>query len=67
MAEQFRFDVTADDEVLLYSPDEPVVVLKGDQARAFLKRIEGLDDRAAQIELAKIAAEELRGASDEQQ
>jgi hypothetical protein len=60
MAEEFRFDVTADDEVLLYWPDEPVVVLRGEQARAFLKRIEGVDDPAAQLELAKFVANEIR-------
>ena len=60
MADEFRFDVTADDEVLLYWPDEPVIVLRGEQARDFLKRIEGVDDRAAQLELAKFAANELR-------
>ncbi len=60
MTDEFRFDVTEDDDVYLYWPDEPVLVLIGDEARAFLRRIEGVDDRAAQIELAKFTAEELR-------
>lgn len=66
MVDKFRFDVSADDEVYLYWPDEPVVVLKGEQAREFLKRIEGVDDRAAQLELAKFAANEIRDQKDKE-
>jgi hypothetical protein len=65
MADDFRFDVTSDDAVHLYWPGEPVLVLRGEEARDFLKRIEGVDDRAAQLELAKFAAAEIRDKKNE--
>jgi hypothetical protein len=49
--------VTEDDRVILHWADKPDLVLTGEEASAFLARVEGLDDRAAQLEVAKFFGE----------
>ena len=55
--DEFSFDVTEDERVILHWPDKPDQVLEGEAAQDFLSRIEGMDDRAAQFEVAKFFGE----------
>lgn len=59
----FYFDITEDDRVILHWAGKPDLVLEGDAAEDFLIRVEGLDDRAAQLEVAKFFEE--YGSTDE--
>ncbi len=57
----FTYDELKDGRVLIYWQGKHVLTLKGDKARKFLKRVEGLDERDAQLEMAKITGNFKRG------
>ncbi len=52
--EVFTYDELKDGRVLIYWHGKLVMTLKGDKAQKFLKRVDGLDERDAQLVMAKI-------------
>lgn len=57
----FDYDVTKDGRAFLYWQRRQVMTLKGDKARKFLAQVEGLDERDAQLVMAKITGNFKRG------
>jgi len=48
-------------KVFIYWQDKLVMVLKGKKAQKFISRVDGLDDREAQLVMAKITGNFKRG------
>ena len=57
----FEYDALKDGRVLIYWQGKHVMTLKGDRARKFLAQVDGLDDRAAQLVMAKVTGNFKRG------
>ncbi len=51
--EPFDYHATKDGRVLIYWRGKHVTTLKGTKAQKFLAQVAGLDDRAAQLVMAK--------------
>ncbi len=52
--EVFTYRTGKDGKVFIYWHGKQVMILKDKQARDFLSKVEGLDERAAQLVMAKI-------------
>jgi hypothetical protein len=52
--EVFRYDTVKDGRVMIYWHDKMVMTLKGPKAQKFLAQVEEVDDREAQLVMAKI-------------
>lgn len=59
--EPFAYDTTKDGRVLIYWQGKHVTTLKGPKAQKFLAQVAGLDDRAAQLVMAKATGNFKRG------
>ena len=59
--EFFSYRLAKDGRVLLYWYDKHVKTLSGVEAQKFLKRIEGLEGKEAQLVLAKVTGNFKRG------
>jgi hypothetical protein len=57
----FEYDGLKDGRVLIYWQGKHVTTLKGDKARKFLAQVDGPDDRAAQLVMAKVTGNFKRG------
>lgn len=52
--EVFTYNATKSGKVLIYWYGKLVMTLKGEKAQKFLRQVEGLDDREAQLVMAKV-------------
>lgn len=59
--EVFSYLASKDGKVFLYWHTKQVKVLKGEEARQFIARIDGLDNQAAQLLMAKATGNFKRG------
>ena len=57
----FAYQVKKDNKVFLFWENKQIMILKGQKAEDFLKKIEGLDRRAAQLLMAKVTGNFKRG------
>ncbi len=59
--EPFAWQASADGKVFISWHGRQVIILKGDDAQAFLKRVSGRDARAQQLVMAKATGNFKRG------
>lgn len=59
--EPFAYETIKDGRVLIYWQGRHVTTLKGAKAQKFLSQVAGLDDRAAQLVMAKVTGNFKRG------
>ncbi len=59
--EVFTYRASKDGKVFIYWHGKQVIILKNKQARDFLSKVEGLDEREAQMVMAKITGNFKRG------
>lgn len=59
--EPFAYQASAGGKVFITWQGRQVMILKGDDAQAFLKRVAGLDARAQQLAMAKVTGNFKRG------
>ncbi len=59
--EVFTYRTNKDGKVFIYWHGKQVMMLKDKQARDFLSKVEGLDEREAQMVMAKITGNFKRG------
>ncbi|PZS03726.1 MAG: hypothetical protein DLM69_02700 [Candidatus Chloroheliales bacterium] len=59
--EVFTYRTSKDGKVFIYWHGKQVMILKDKQAREFLNKLEGLDEREAQLVMAKITGNFKRG------
>jgi len=59
--EVFTYQQTKDGKVFIYWYGKQVTTLKGDKAKKFLADVDGLDERDAQLVMAKITGNFKRG------
>lgn len=57
----FDYTATKDGRVLITWYGKHVTTLKGEKARKFLAQVDGLDDREAQLVMAKVTGNFKRG------
>lgn len=57
----FSYLASRDQKVFLYWRGRQVMTLKGKKAVAFLDRVDGLDEQAAQLAMAKVTGNFKRG------
>ncbi|MDM8528969.1 hypothetical protein QUF58_12280 [Anaerolineales bacterium HSG24] len=61
-AEQvFTYRISKDNKVFISWYGKLVMILKGQKAKRFIRRVEGVDDRTAQLEMARITGNFKRG------
>ena len=59
--EVFTYRATKDGRVLLFWQGKQVMTLKGSKAQKFLEDVDGLDEREAQLVIARITGNFKRG------
>lgn len=59
--ELFTYRVNKDNKVFISYQGKQITILKGKGAEKFLARVEGQDDRTAQIEMARVTGNFKRG------
>lgn len=59
--EIFTYEVRKDNKVFIFWHGKQVMVIKGKQAQKFLRRVAGLDERSAQLVMAKLTGNFKRG------
>ncbi len=59
--EPFAYQASASGKVFITCRGSQVMILKGDDAQAFLKRVAGADARTAQLAMAKATGNFKRG------
>jgi len=59
--ELFTYRMNKDNKVFISYQGKQITILKGMGAQKFLARIEGQDDRTAQIEMARVTGNLKRG------
>ncbi|MEP7286150.1 MAG: hypothetical protein ABI947_10325 [Chloroflexota bacterium] len=59
--EVFSYQITKDNRVLIYWHGKQVTILKGTAAQKFIAKIADLDDREAQLVMAKATGNFKRG------
>lgn len=58
---EFSYTTTKDGKVLIDRDNRRVTVLAGERARRFLRRADGADPQAIQLELARVTGNYKRG------